>query len=158
MKDNNNFEVFCIDFFKKEGFKKSKKYRTLYKYNKYDNTYYVLNLQKSRWSNNFFINIGINYSKLPVREDWNPKIPEAIFCNVSGRAETFTTKKEEDLSFTLLEGFPNDSSNKLIFQLCDFLLNVFYQNNSKENFIANYNYSNSPLKGYAKWIKENDEN
>ena len=151
---NKNFEKFLDFFIKNEEFKKSKKHKTWYKYDRENDTYFILNLEKSRFSDSFNIYIGFNYSNLPIKNDWNNKIPDIYTCNVSCSLDALDIKK----NLLFLNGIPNNSDNNTCKKVFEFLLFIYKNNKTKYDFIKNYNHKEYELEDYAKRMEKNNQN
>ena len=151
---NKNFEKYLNFFIKNEKFKKSKKNRTWYKYDIKNDTYFILNLEKSRFSDNFYVYIGFNYSNIPIKDDWNINVPDIYSCNVSCSLDALDIKRK----LIFLNGIPNDTDITTCKKIFEFILLIYKNNKTQYDFIKNYNHKGYELEDYAKWIKENDEN
>jgi len=115
--------------------KKSKKHKICYKYEIKNDTYFILNLEKSRFSDNFYIYIGFSYSNPPIKYDWDSKNPNIYSCNVSCN----------------LNGISNNLDNIT----CPKIFEFIYKNNRFQyDFIEIYNHQGYELEDCAKWMEK----
>jgi hypothetical protein len=122
---------------KELNFKKGRKYNTWYKKTNED-TFFVLNFQKSQWSNNYYFNIGITYNELKQHSDWDFKNPVYELGNTHARAEMYIEDYNSVIKQLMLGGVPNDSSKELQEKIFDYIINLFNKNSTKEEFKKNY--------------------
>jgi len=133
----NSLEHFFTTHLQIDGFKKSRKNRTWYKKNECG-TYFVLNLQKSQWSDSFFFNVGITYTGLEQQSVWNNKKPEWDATNTSSRVEMYDKNYESEIVQKLLGGVENNSDLNLIESIYGYIVTFFNKNRNKEEFKKNY--------------------
>ena len=139
-----NLENYFKDNLKKYSFKKSKKYRTWFKIK--ESTVFVINLQKSKFNDNFYFNIGISYIELEQLPSWNISNPIWNYALTSARAESYTkesheidkTKCSEFIYLMSAGGVPNDGSEKVFSDIFNYIMNFFTKNSTKEKFKQNY--------------------
>lgn len=137
MIEENNLEHFFTTHLQADGFTKSRKNRTWFKKNEYE-TYFVLNLQKSRWSDSFFFNVGITYKGLEQQSVWNNKNPEWDATNTSSRVEMYDKNYESEIVQKLLGGVDNNSDINFIETVYKYIMNFFYSNKNKDEFKKKY--------------------
>lgn len=128
-------EYFKIQL-KEDGFKKSKKSNTWYKKTN-EGTFFVLNLQKSQWSDKYFFNVGIKYENIR-RTSWNELVPVWNQTNTSSRVEMYDNNYESEIVQKLLGGIENDSDINLIETVYEYIMNFFDSNKNKDEFKKNY--------------------
>lgn len=133
----NNLESFFKNQLKNKGFLKSKKFNTFYK-KTINNTYFVINMQKSRYDNSFYFNIGITYDNLKKLSNWNKDIPIWDETHTHSRAEMYIGDYDNKLQCLMSKGVQNDSDNTTQKQVFNFILNFFEENNEVDKFKKNY--------------------
>ena len=129
-------ELFFEENLKNDWFKKAKKFRTWYKKTD-NNTFFVINLQKSRFANKFFINVWIKYEWIK-RSTWDEKKPEVDNTNTHSRIEMYDKDYDSKIVQNLLWWIDNNSDNLLITEVYNYILLFFNKNSTKENFKENY--------------------
>lgn len=157
-KNNLTFMESLKPFLKNEGFNKSKKTSTWFKKDK-NNTFFIINLDKSRWSSSYYINIGFKFPGCITNDDWTDNKPNIDYCTLAARAEKFSLFKEDkEFVYKLgAGGIPNDSPEDLINDVLEYIRIFFKQNKSKNDFIKNYKFEGSRFESYIRWLGENCE-
>jgi len=152
MTKNMTLERYFKEHLKGDGFKKSSKRRTWFK-KLNNNTFFILNMEKSRWNNCFYFNIGINFSGIERKMGWDEKHPDICSCTVSSRAEQFENNRTKlHLKLMASGGVPDDCNLELIQNTYDYIIDISQKTSSIQDFINNFNHKDSLLQNYAEWV------
>jgi hypothetical protein len=149
---NITLEGYFKEHLKNDGFRKSSKHRTWFKKFR-NNTFFVLNMEKSRWDNCFYFNVGINFSEIEGRIGWDEEHPDICSCTVSSRAEQFENNRMKlHLRLMASSGVADDSNLELIKNSYNYIIKISQKTSSIQDFINNFNHEDSLLQNYAEWM------
>jgi len=152
-----DMKLFFKDVLKKDGFKK--RGNTFYK--KTDNeVYFVIHIQKSQWSDSYFLNIGIKYNDIEDAFDlWNEKKVEWDSTDFMIRLGETITDDISELRSILLGGIPNNKDENFYTHIYDYIKEFFNDHKTKELFKLRHKiYLNLPNIGITKELGEYCEN
>lgn len=152
-----DIKLFFKDIFKKNKFKK--RGNTFY-IKTDDKTYFVVHMQKSQWSDSYFLNIGIKYNEIEDSFDlWNEKKIEWDSTDFMIRLGETITDDISELRSILLGGIPNNKDKNFYLYIYDYLKEFFDEHRTKELFKLKYKtYIDLPNIGITKELGEYCEN
>ena len=135
--NTNNLETFFKNSLKNNNFLNSKKSNTFYKKTT-DITYFVINMQKSRYDDSFYFNVGITYDSLQKLSDWDSNIPLWDETHTHSRAEMYIGDYNNKLQNLMSKGVQNSCNDIIKEEVFNFIIDFFEQNSTVCKFKANY--------------------
>ena len=138
MKNKGKVEIYFTEHLKKDGFKKSRKFRTWFKKTTHGD-YFSINLQKSRLDDSFYFNIGIKY--LGLNEMLFNENDPLGGGDTGSRAEMYISEEDNENSelFNIMSGGVDNTSDELkIKAVYEYICGFFNKNSIKEKFKKNY--------------------
>jgi len=121
-----------------------------------EETYYILHMQKSQWSDSYYFNIGIKYNNIEDSFNlWNEKKAEWDCADFSMRLGECILEKESKLRGILLSGVENNDSFEVYNDILNYTLDFFDSFSTKKLFKEQFEIcSNLPNIGITKELGE----